>query len=143
MPGLDGQKMSKSYNNTIALRDDPDKVTKKIRTMPTDPARVRRNDPGDPGKCPVWQFHTVYSDDGTREWVQEGCRSASIGCVECKQPVIDSVLAELKPMQERAREYEEDVSAVKAIIDEGNEAAREVARDTLEDVRKAMGIAYL
>ena len=143
MPGLDGQKMSKSYQNTIALRDDTDTVAKKLRTMPTDPARVRRDDPGTPEKCPVWQFHEVYSDDGTREWVQGGCTNASIGCVECKQPIIDAVLAELKPMQDRAREYEEDVSAVKAIIDEGNEAAREVARDTLEDVRKAMGIAYL
>jgi len=135
--------MSKSYKNTIALRDDTDTVAKKLRTMPTDPARVRRDDPGDPAKCPVWQFHEVYSDDSTREWVQNGCRNASIGCVECKQPIIDAVIAELKPMQERAKEYEEDVMAVKAIIDEGNEAAREVARDTLEDVRKAMGIAYL
>jgi len=143
MPGLDGQKMSKSYGNTIALRDDTDTVVKKLRTMPTDPARVRRDDPGDPAKCPVWQFHEVYSDDTTREWVQNGCVNASIGCVECKQPIIDAVLAELKPMQERAKEYEADVSTVKAIIDEGNEAAREVARDTLEDVRKAMGIAYI
>jgi tryptophanyl-tRNA synthetase len=143
MPGLDGQKMSKSYNNTIALRDDTDTVVKKLRTMPTDPARVRRTDAGDPAKCPVWQFHEVYSDDKTCEWVQDGCKSASIGCVDCKQPIIDAVLAELQPMQERAKEYEEDVSTVKAIIDEGNEAAREVARDTLEDVRKAMGIAYL
>jgi tryptophanyl-tRNA synthetase len=135
--------MSKSYANTIALRDDTDTIASKLRTMPTDPARVRRTDPGDPAKCPVWQFHEVYSDDDTRDWVQQGCRNASIGCVECKQPVIDAVLAELKPMQERAKEYEEDVSTVKAIIEEGNEAAREVARDTLEDVRKAMGIAYL
>jgi tryptophanyl-tRNA synthetase len=143
MPGLDGQKMSKSYANTIALRDDPDEITQKLRTMPTDPARVRRNDPGDPDKCPVWQFHLVYSDDVTREWVQEGCRNAGIGCVECKQPIIDSVLKELKPIQERAREYENDLSTVKSIIEDGNEAAREVARDTLDDVRKAMGIAYL
>jgi tryptophanyl-tRNA synthetase len=143
MPGLDGQKMSKSYNNTIALRDDTDTVAKKLRTMPTDPARVRRDDPGDPAKCPVWQFHEVYSDDTTRQWVQDGCRNASIGCIECKQPIIDAVLAELKPMQERAKEYEGDLATVRAIINEGNEAAREVARDTLEDVRKAMGIAYL
>ena len=143
MPGLDGQKMSKSYANTIALRDDPDEIAQKLRTMPTDPARVRRNDPGDPDKCPVWQFHLVYSDDGTHEWVQEGCRNAGIGCVECKQPVIDSVLKELKPIQERAREYENDLTTVKSIIEDGNEAAREVARDTLDDVRKAMGIAYL
>jgi tryptophanyl-tRNA synthetase len=143
MPGLDGQKMSKSYANTIALRDKPDDITQKLRTMPTDPARVRRNDPGDPDKCPVWQFHLVYSDDDTRNWVQEGCRNAGIGCVECKQPIIDCVLKELKPIQERAREYENDLTTVRSIVDEGNEAAREVARDTLDDVRKAMGIAYL
>ena len=143
MPGLDGQKMSKSYANTIALRDKPDDITQKLRTMPTDPARVRRNDPGDPEKCPVWQFHLIYSDDDTREWVQNGCRNAGIGCVECKQPIIDCVLKELKPIQERAREYEDDLATVRSIVDEGNEAAREVARDTLDDVRKAMGIAYL
>ena len=140
MPGLDGQKMSKSYRNTIALRDTPDEIEKKLRTMPTDTARVRRTDPGDPKNCPVWQFHEVYSDDKTRQWVQEGCKSAGIGCVECKQPVIDAVIAELKPIQERAKEYIEDPNAVKAIIDEGCEAARDVARDTLEEVRKAMGL---
>jgi len=143
MPGLDGQKMSKSYGNTIALRDSPDEVSKKIRTMPTDPARVRRNDPGDPARCPVWQFHRIYSSLETQEWAQVGCRSADIGCVDCKQPVIDAVLAELKPIQLRAREYEEDLSTVKAIVANGNEAARDEARDTLEEVRKAMGIAYL
>jgi len=143
MPGLDGQKMSKSYANTIALRDKPDDITQKLRTMPTDPARVRRNDPGDPDKCPVWQFHLIYSDDDTQAWVQDGCRNAGIGCVECKQPIIDSVLKELKPIQERAREYENDLATVRSIVDEGNEAAREVARDTLDDVRKAMGIAYI
>jgi tryptophanyl-tRNA synthetase len=143
MPGLDGQKMSKSYGNTIALRDDTDTVVSKIRTMPTDTARVRRTDVGDPAKCPVWQFHAIYSDEKQQEWVQQGCTTAAIGCVECKQPIIDAVLAELKPMQERAKEYEEDKTTVRAIIDEGNEAAREVARDTLEEVRKAMGIAYL
>ena len=143
MPGLDGQKMSKSYGNTIALRDKPDEIAQKLRTMPTDPARVRRNDPGDPDKCPVWQFHLIYSNIETQDWVQEGCRNAGIGCVECKQPIIDAVLAELKPIQERAREYENDLATVRSIVDEGNEAAREVARDTLDDVRKAMGIAYL
>ena len=143
MPGLDGQKMSKSYGNTIALRDGPDEIARKLRTMPTDPARVRRNDPGDPAKCPVWQFHQIYSDTKTQDWVQEGCKSAGIGCVDCKQPIIDSILAELKPIQQRAREYEDDLATVRSIVEEGNEAAREVARDTLEDVRKAMGIAYL
>jgi tryptophanyl-tRNA synthetase len=143
MPGLDGQKMSKSYNNTISLRDNPDDIATKLRTMPTDPARVRRDDPGEPEKCPVWQFHLVYSDDATRGWVTEGCRNAGIGCVECKQPVIDSVLTELRPIQERAREYQKDLTTVRSIIEDGIEDAREVARDTLEDVRKAMGISYL
>ena len=140
MPGLDGQKMSKSYRNTIALREDPEVVTKKMRTMPTDPARVRRTDPGEPGKCPVWQLHEVYSDDNVKNWVQEGCRNASIGCIECKQPVIDSVLEELKPVRERAREYEEDPAIVKGIIREGCEAARSEAQNTLHEVRKAMGL---
>ena len=142
MPGLDGQKMSNSYNNIIALRDDPAEVEKKLRTMPTDPARVRRNDPGDPEKCPVWQLHHVYSDDATKDWVQQGCRSAGIGCVECKKPIIDAVLTELKPMQERAKELEANPDIVRNIIDEGCEAAREVASDTMEDVRRAVGVNY-
>ena len=141
MPGLDGQKMSKSYRNTISLREHPDEVAEKLRKMPTDPARVRRNDPGDPEKCPVWPLHQVYSADDTKQWVEQGCRSAGIGCVECKQPIIDAVIAELKPMRERARDYIDDPSAVTAIIDEGCEAARDVARDTLEEVRKAMGLS--
>ena len=140
MPGLDGQKMSKSYNNTIALRDQPDDVEKKLRTMPTDPARVRRTDPGEPNKCPVWQFHEVYSDEGVRDWVQEGCRTAGIGCLDCKQPVIDAVLRELKPMQERAKEYTEQPELVRAIIHEGTEKARDVAKDTLEEVKSVMGM---
>jgi tryptophanyl-tRNA synthetase len=142
MPGLDGQKMSKSYGNTIALREDPAEVERKIRTMPTDPARVRRTDPGEPEKCPVWALHQVYSDESTCQWVQEGCRSAGIGCLECKQPVIDAVRAELRPIQERARDYESDPSAVRTIINEGCEAARDMARDTLDEVRRAMGLSY-
>ena len=141
MPGLDGRKMSKSYRNTISLREDPDEVTKKLRTMPTDTNRVRRTDPGDPTRCPVWQLHEVYSGDDTKAWVQEGCTTAGIGCVDCKQPVIDAVIAELKPLRERAKEYIEDPSAVQAIIDEGCEAARDVARDTLDEVRKVMGLS--
>jgi len=140
MPGLDGQKMSKSYNNTIALREPPDSVEKKIRTMPTDPARVRRNDPGDPQKCPVWQLHEVYSSDDIRQQVIEGCTTASIGCLECKQYIIDAVIEELKPIQQRAREYMDDLAGVENIINEGCEAARDVARDTMEEVRKAMGL---
>ncbi|MCK7579034.1 MAG: tryptophan--tRNA ligase [Chromatiales bacterium] len=140
MPGLDGQKMSKSYDNTIALRDSPAEVEKALRTMPTDPARVRRTDPGDPEKCPVWQFHQVYSDSSVHEWVQQGCRSAGIGCLECKQPIIDAVLAELTPIQERAREYEAQPDLVRSILNEGCEKARDVARETMEEVRHAMSL---
>lgn len=142
MPGLDGQKMSKSYNNTISLRESPELVAKKIRTMPTDPARIRRTDPGDPAKCPVWQLHEVYSDEITKAWVQTGCRSAGIGCIECKQPVIDGVLAELKPIQERAAEYAEDRTLVKNVVAEGCERARKLAKETMREVRDAMGLNY-
>jgi len=142
MPGLDGQKMSKSYGNTISLREDPVVVEKKIRTMPTDPARVRRDDPGDPAKCPVWQFHEVYSSDDTRNWVQHGCSSAAIGCLDCKQPVIDAVLSEINKIHERAREFVEDPKRVRSIIAEGCEEARDAAEETMEEVRAAMGLVY-
>ena len=140
MPGLDGHKMSKSYNNTISMREDADSVTKKIRTMPTDPARVRRTDPGEPEKCPVWQFHLVYSSDETRQWVQQGCRSAGIGCLECKQPVIDAVLAEQEPMRARAQTYIDDPRLVRDIIADGCDRARAKARETMRDVRSVMGL---
>ena len=140
MPGLDGQKMSKSYGNTIALDATPEEVTKKLRTMPTDPARVRRTDPGDPQHCPVWQFHAVYSDAQVCEWVQRGCRSAEIGCVECKQPVIDAVIQELQPIQARAAEYQAQPELIENIMHEGSQKAREVARETLQEVRHAMAI---
>lgn len=142
MPGLDGQKMSKSYNNTIRLREESNSLEKKIRTMPTDPARVKRTDPGDPGKCPVWQFHEIYSNNEVKSWVQEGCRSAGIGCIECKQPVIDAVESELKPIRERATEYADDENMVKSIIKEGCDEARDIARDTLDDVKQAIGLSY-
>jgi len=142
MPGLDGQKMSKSYNNTIALREDPEMVTKKIRTMPTDPARVRRTDPGNPANCPVWQFHMVYSDDDTRQWVTNGCTSAGIGCLECKQPVVDAVLRELAPIRERALFYEESPDQVRSIMADGCEKAQELAHETMRDVREAMGLTF-
>uniref|UniRef100_E6QS70 tryptophan--tRNA ligase n=1 Tax=mine drainage metagenome TaxID=410659 RepID=E6QS70_9ZZZZ len=142
MPGLDGQKMSKSYHNTISLRDTPDEVTKKIRIMPTDPARVRRTDPGTPEKCPVWALHEVYSEDGVRDWVSAGCHSASIGCLECKQPVIDQVLKELVPIQERAAHYNESPTLVRNLIADGNEKARELARDTMRDIRQVMGLNH-
>jgi len=142
MPGLDGQKMSKSYNNTISLREDPASVETKLRTMPTDPARVRRSDPGEPEKCPVWALHRVYSDEERKAWVQDGCRSAGIGCLDCKRPLIEAVQAELAPIRERAEEYVANPAMVRNVISEGCEAARDVARQTMDEVRQAMGLAY-
>lgn len=142
MPGLDGQKMSKSYNNALMLREEPEVVTKKIRGMMTDTQRVRRTDPGDPDRCPVWQFHVIYSDDSVKQWVQEGCRSAGIGCLECKQPVIDAVLKEQAPIHERAKQYEEDPMLLRNIVADGCERARKLASETMRDVREAMGLNY-
>lgn len=142
MPGLDGQKMSKSYGNTIALREEPEIVSKKVRTMRTDPARVRRTDPGEPERCPVWQFHKIYTDSACHQWVQEGCRTAKIGCLECKQPVLDAILKEQAQFRERAQPYLDDPSLVRAIVADGCEKARKVAQETMRDVREAMGIDY-
>jgi len=142
MPGLDGQKMSKSYGNTIALRDDPKDIEQKLRTMPTDPARARLKDPGNPDKCPVFQLHEVYSDENRKQWVREGCTSAGIGCLDCKQPIIDAVLGELAPIRERAREFEEDPQLVRNILLEGCEEARGVAEETMDEVRAAIGLKY-
>ncbi|HHF7365309.1 TPA: tryptophan--tRNA ligase [Legionella bozemanae] len=142
MPGLDGQKMSKSYHNTIMLREPPEQVEKKVLTMPTDPARIKRTDPGEPEKCPVWQFHKIYSNDEVRDWVQKGCRTAGIGCIECKRPVVDAINKELQPIQESIAEYESDLSSVKRIVSEGSESAREVACKNLSTVREVMGLDY-
>jgi tryptophanyl-tRNA synthetase len=142
LPGVDGQKMSKSYGNEISLREAPDIVEKKIRTMTTDPARVRRNDPGDPDKCPVFKLHEVYSDESTQGWVRQGCTSAGIGCIDCKKPLTEAVLEEQQPMRERARQYEDNPDVVKTIVAEGCEKARAIAKNTLEDVRSAMGLDY-
>lgn len=142
LPGLDGEKMSKSYGNTIAMREEPADVVRKMRRMPTDPARVHRSDPGDPGKCPFWQFHTVYSDEATRAWADAGCRSAGIGCLDCKQPVIDAVLREQQPWRERAERYLANPKQVHWIVEMGTERARTIARQTMKDVRSAMGLAY-
>lgn len=140
--GLDGQKMSKSYDNAIMLREPPDSVTQKIRKMQTDPARVRRTDPGNPERCPVWNLHKVYSNEATREWVWTGCTTAGIGCLDCKQPVIDAVNAELKPIRERAAQYEEDPTLTRNIIQDGCEKASDMADETMRDVREAMGLNY-
>jgi len=142
LSGLDGQKMSKSYNNTINMRDDPDRVAGAIRTMPTDPARKRRNDPGDPDKCPVWDLHQIYTEDTVREQLAAGCRSAGIGCLDCKRPLIDAVMEEQVALHERARPYEEDPGQVRAIIDEGCARAEAVAAETLREVRDVVGTVY-
>jgi tryptophanyl-tRNA synthetase len=138
VPGLDGRKMSKSYGNTIGLREDPDSVAQKLRTMQTDPARVRRSDPGDPEKCPVWELHKIYSDAATRQWANEGCRTAAIGCLDCKKPVIDKIVEEITGMRKRAQEFEDNPELVRSIVAEGADKAREAARQTLDDVRRAM-----
>ena len=140
--GLDGQKMSKSYGNAIALREDPESIAKKIRTMPTDPARVKRTDPGNPDKCPVWNMHAVYSDDATKDWVRKGCTSAGIGCIECKQPVIEAIQKELAPIRERAQTYIDDPTLVKSILADGADKARALATETMREVRDAMGLTY-
>lgn len=142
MPGLDGQKMSKSYNNYIGLREDPDSVSLKIKRMPTDPARVRLSDPGQPSQCPVWQFHLLYSDDATKAWVETGCTTAGIGCLECKKPVIDAVIAEQEQIIARARTYEDNPDMVRSILNDGAEVAEDAARQTLIEVRQAMGLQY-
>ena len=142
LPGLDGTKMSKSYGNAVLMRDEPAEVTKKVRGMVTDPARARRTDPGDPAKCPVWQFHKLYSDEATQDWVVKGCTSAGIGCLDCKQPVIDAIVKEQAPWRERAEKYLANPKQVHWIVEMGTERARTVARQTMKDVREAMGLSY-
>lgn len=140
MPGLDGQKMSKSYNNTIRLREDPKSVDQKIRTMPTDPARVRRHDPGNPAHCPVWNLHKIYTQPSMHEWIIEGCTQAKIGCLECKKPLIDAIHQEQTIFFERAEMYLKDRSLVDAIVADGCERARSIAKETMQDVKDAMGL---
>jgi tryptophanyl-tRNA synthetase len=142
MPGLDGQKMSKSYGNTISLREEPESVARKIKTMPTDPARVKRTDKGTPEKCPVWALHLVYSDEEKKKWAHNGCTTAGIGCLDCKQPVIEAIQAELAPMRERAQVYLDDPTLVRNIVADGCEKAKKLAEETMRDVREAMGLTY-
>ena len=142
VPGTDGQKMSKSYDNAIFLREDPATITTKVRTMQTDPARVHRSDPGTPEKCPVWSLHQIYSDQTTRDWAHNGCTTAGIGCLECKQPVIDAIIREQQPIRERAQRYVDDPSLVRNIVADGCERARKLAEETMRDVRDAMGLSY-
>ncbi|WP_397545519.1 tryptophan--tRNA ligase [Roseateles oligotrophus] len=142
LSGLDGQKMSKSYGNAIAMRDAPEVVEQKIRTMPTDPQRVRRGDAGEPSRCPVWPLHQVYSTPDLLEWAGQGCRSAGIGCLDCKQPLIEAIQKEQAPWRERANEYLANPKQVQWIVEVGTERARAVARKTLREVRAAIGLTY-
>ncbi len=142
VPGLDGRKMSKSYNNAILMREEPAEIAKKIRTMQTDPARVRRSDKGNPERCPVWGLHQIYSDQARRDWVWKGCTTAGIGCLDCKQPVIDAIVAEQAPIRERAQRYLDDPQLVRNIVADGCERARKLAEETMRDVRAAMGLDY-
>jgi tryptophanyl-tRNA synthetase len=142
LPGLDGQKMSKSYGNVILMREEPKALTEKIRRMTTDPARVRRSDPGEPERCPVWQLHKVYSTTETQSWAAQGCRTAGIGCLDCKQPVIDAMLREQQPWRERAQPYLDDPSLLRSIVADGCDRARAAAQETMRDVRDAMGLVY-
>ena len=140
--GLDGGKMAKSNSNAIFLRDTSEEVAEKIRRMPTDPARGHRQDPGEPTRCPVWQMHVTHSDEAVRQWAEQGCRSAGIGCLECKAPLIDAIRTELAPLQERALDYEQNTDLVRSILADGAERARDEARETLVEVRQAMGLGY-
>lgn len=140
--GIDGQKMSKSYGNTISLREEPKSVEQKILTMPTDPARVKRTDPGNPELCPVWSLHKVYSSSEVRDWASNGCKTAGIGCIDCKRPVVDAINRELAPIQEAVKEYKSDLSLVKNIVAEGSEKASQVARTTLAKIKESMGLEY-
>ena len=141
-PGIDGQKMSKSYDNQINMRDDPDRVAKALRTMPTDPARQRRNDPGDPDKCPVWGLHKVYTDSALQQKLAEGCRSAAIGCLDCKKPLIEVMLEEQAQLRARAKPYEDDPGELRRTIDAGCERAMAVAEETMQEVRDVVGTVY-
>jgi tryptophanyl-tRNA synthetase len=140
--GLDGEKMSKSAGNAIAMRDAPEVVTDKVRRMPTDPQRVRRDDVGDPARCPVWPLHQIYSDDATRADLAQGCQSARIGCLDCKQPLIDAIVREQQPWRERAGAILANPKQVHWMVELGTERARTVARQTMKDVRQAMGLVY-
>ncbi len=139
--GTDGRKMSKSYNNAVYLSDPPEVIEKKMLTMMTDPARKRRTDPGDPDICPLFiTFHKNYSDDKTIDWVREGCTTAGIGCIECKRSVIPKVLEALKPVQEKRALLEKDPELLWSCLTEGSKRASEVARETMENVRRAVGL---
>jgi tryptophanyl-tRNA synthetase len=143
LPGTDGRKMSKSYGNTIGLAEDEKSIRQKLKTMMTDPARKLRTDPGDPGKCPVFDLHNVFSTEETRAWAAEGCRTAGIGCIECKNALADRLVARLAPIRERRRDLESRPDDVRDIFREGARRAGEVAEKTMTDVREAVKLPPL
>ncbi len=142
LPGTDGRKMSKSYDNAVLLTDPETVVRQKLKTMVTDPRRVRRSDPGDPDACPVGDLHKIFSDKETITKVYEGCRSAGIGCIECKSWVADALVKILNPMQERRKKYEDNPRLAWDILEAGSARARDIAGATMDEVRKAMGLDY-
>ncbi len=142
LPGLDGRKMSKSYGNTIEISEEWKVTEKKVKTMPTDPARVRRDDPGTPEKCPVWDFHKIYSDEEERAEVQQGCTTAGIGCLDCKKILLNHLEEELQPIRERRIEIASHMDDLHDIVRHGNERARHEASRTMEKVRKSLKMGY-
>ncbi len=142
LPGLDGRKMSKSYSNTIEIAEEWKQTEKKVKTMPTDPARVRRYDPGTPEKCPVWAFHKVYSSEEERTELHAGCTSAAIGCLDCKKVLLRHLEEELQPIRERRADITAHMDVVRDIVRDGNEKARRVAGRTMEKVRKTLKMGY-
>jgi tryptophanyl-tRNA synthetase len=141
VPGLDGKKMSKSYNNAVWLRDSPPEIDRKLSRMMTDPRRVRRTDPGDPNDCPAFHLHRIYCTPEEIEYVSHGCRTAGIGCLDCKKIMIKHVVADLEPIAERRAALESNPEAVTEVLEQGNQRAREVAAQTMREVRDAVGLA--
>jgi tryptophanyl-tRNA synthetase len=142
IPGIDGQKMAHGTSNTINLRDDHETISKKIRNMVTDPARIRRNDKGSPDRCPVWKLHEIYSTPNIQEWCSTGCTTADIGCLDCKQPLIDAISRQQQDLINNAAPYIEDPTLVKRIISDGCLRAREVASENIKQIKQAMNIDY-
>ena len=141
VPGTDGRKMSKSYDNTIELGDTADTIRKKVRPMMTDPARKRRTDPGNPEVCPVFDLHRIFTPEPDREWAATGCRTAAIGCLDCKERLLKHMLPVLEPIRERREKFAENPQAIVDVLRHGSERARTIARATMEEVRSVVPLA--
>jgi tryptophanyl-tRNA synthetase len=140
VPGLDGRKMSKSYGNAVFLSDSPQEIDQKLSRMMTDPARVRRTDPGEPEKCPAFQLHKIYCTEDEIAYVSKGCRTAGIGCLECKKIMIKHVVDDLAPFREKRAQYQDKPEEVEAVLAAGNQAAQKVAAATMAEVRGTLGL---